>query len=144
MSTFAYAAQIEEAAPGEFLVTFRDVPEAITGGATLGESLVLAIDALDVAIEGILAEGRLAPSSSPAEAGEHVIELSPAIAARVALANVMASQSVSGRALAERMGKDEKNVRRILAGQGSLDATLQALAALGVRAGLSVGQPLAA
>lgn len=144
MRAFAYPAQIEEQAPGEFLVTFRDIPEAITGGATLAESFALAVDALGVAIEGYLIDGQAVPDPTPAEAGEFVIPLDPAIAARAALETTMLHAGVSGRALADRMGKDEKHVRRILSGAAKMDQTLEALRVLGVRPLLSFEPPLAA
>jgi antitoxin HicB len=132
MTAFTYPARIVEEAPGEFLVTFRDIPEAITGGVTFSESCDSAADALDVAIEGLLLE-----TSSP-EDGEVLVPLSPAVAARLALSDEMKRQHVSGRALAERMGKDEKNIRRIMQGKSTFEAALQALRILGVRPSLSV------
>ena len=141
-SVFVYPALIEMsdpiASPNEYLVSFRDVPEAITGGSSLSESLDLAVDALAIAIDGYLVEGRPVPEPSPARPGEHLVPLSLDVAARAVLIGEMARQSISGRALAERMARDEKNVRRILAGAASLDLTLEALQALGVRPTLSV------
>lgn len=138
MTAFTYPARIVEEAPGEFLVTFRDIPEAITGGATFEESYQLAADALDVAVEGLLLDTRVVPSPSSAEAGEVLVPLSPAVAARLVLVSTMDQQHVSGRALAERLGKDEKNVRRILQGKATVDAALEALRELGVRPALVV------
>lgn len=138
MTAFTYPALITEEAPGEFLVTFRDIPEAITGGATLEESYQLAADALDVAVEGLLLDVRAVPAPSAAEDGEIQVPLSPAVAARLVLASEMDRQHVSGRALAERMGKDEKNVRRILQGKATVDAALEALRVLGVRPALVI------
>jgi antitoxin HicB len=138
MTAFTYPARIVEESPGEFLVTFRDIPEAITGGATFEESYQLAADALDVAVEGLLLDTRDVPSPSPAEDGEVLVPLSPAVAARLMLVRAMDRQHVSGRALAERLGKDEKNVRRILQGKATVDAALEALRALGIRPALSI------
>ncbi|MDY6924011.1 MAG: hypothetical protein SWI22_08645 [Pseudomonadota bacterium] len=53
----------------------------------------------------------------------------------------MGSAGVSNRALAERMGKDEKHVRRILSGAASLDQAVTALRALGAAPTLTVTQP---
>lgn len=142
MSSFAYPALIQEEAPGEFIVIFRDIPEAITGAPTRAEALDEAIDALSVAIEGYLAEGRALPDASSAEAGEDVVSVTPALAARVALVETMAEKKVSGRALAERLMKDERHVRRILSGQSTIEQSVLALRALGVRATLTTS-PLA-
>lgn len=144
MSSFMYPALISEEAPGEFLVTFRDVPEAITGGSTFAESYNLGVDALSVAIEGLLDEGSPVAAPSQIEVGEILVPLDPAIAGRVALQDLMRDQHVSGRALADRLGKDEKHVRRILSGKASLDATLDALRELGVRPALSIEEHRAA
>lgn len=141
MPAFHYPARIDEAAPGEFIVTFRDVPEAITGAATYAEAYELAIDALSVAIEGYLDEERALPEASPPEPGEEVIIMTPAVVARVALAVTMQDQGVTRRALAERMGKDEKQVRRILSGEASLDQAVAAMRALGLRADLRYSVP---
>ena len=141
MSNFNYPVLISEEAPGEFLATFRDIPEAITGGATAKETFILAVDALSVAIEGLLEDGRTVAAPSQPQAGEIPVPLDPAIAGRLALSDLMRSQHVSGRALAERLGRDEKHVRRILQGKASLDATLDALRELGVRPALSIEEP---
>lgn len=135
---FTYAVQITQEAPGEFLATFRDIPEAITGGATLMETFALAADALSVSVEGLLEDGQPVPSPSPVQEGEILVPLAPKIASRLALASLMRTQSVSGRALAERLGKDEKHVRRILSGKSTLDATIDALCVLGVRPALEI------
>lgn len=142
MPAFTYPVLIQEEAPGEFIATFRDIPEAITGAPTRAEALNQAIDALAVAVEGYLAEGLDLPDASPAEPGETIVSIDPALAARVALVATMAEKKVSGRALAERMQKDERHVRRILAGQSTIEQSFLALRALGVGATLSIG-PLA-
>ena len=134
-----YPGRVEEVAVGEFLVTFPDVPQAITGGTTRQEALAQAADALAVAIEGIFLEGAPLPPRRPAGRNEVDIPLSPSIAARVLLADEMQRQSLTGRALGKRWHKDEKTVRRVLSGKGaSLDLTLQALQVLGVRPALAL------
>lgn len=138
MLTYAYPAGVEEIAPSDFQVRFRDVPEAITGGATVETALAHAPDALAAAIEGYLGLGRLAPEPFPSRAHEHTITLEPALAARLVLARVMSEQSLTDSTLAERLGRDEKAVRRILSGKrASLDITLEALRTLGVRTALA-------
>ncbi len=138
MPAFAYPARIDEAAPGEFVVTFRDVPEALTGAGTYTEALELAGDAISVAIEGYLEEGRALPQVSRTKRGEIEIYLTPTLVARVAIEVEMDRAGVSRRALADRMGKDEKHVRRILAGEASLEQAVKALRALGLRARMTV------
>ncbi len=47
-----YVARLTPGLPGEggYLVTFRDVPEAITEGSTVEEALKYAAEALDLAL----------------------------------------------------------------------------------------------
>lgn len=139
MLTYAYPAFIEESAPSDFQLRFRDIPEAITGGSTAKAALIEAPDALAAAVEGYLELGRATPDPSPTRPHEHAITLEPALAARVVLARVMTEQKMSKVALAERLGRDEKVVRRMLLGKGAtLDLTLAALGTLGVRTALTV------
>jgi antitoxin HicB len=138
MKCLTYPVLIEEAAPADFVASFPDIPEAVTGAASREEALALAADALAVAVEGYLELGRPVPSSSEREDLPHVA-LDPAVAARLALVQAMAREGLTKVALAARMHRDEKVVRRILAGKNvSLDLTLEALRALGVRPALAI------
>jgi antitoxin HicB len=138
MQTFSYPAIIEQPYPSDFVVRFADVPEAITGGETVEEALTNAPEALEVAIEHYLALGRPVPNPRPAAEGEHLVALAPAVAARVLLTRAMSDQQLTKVALAARMNKDEKVVRRVLSGKGaSLELILEALIAVGVRPALA-------
>jgi antitoxin HicB len=53
-------------ADGGFVVTFEDLPEAITQGETLADALLEAADALEEAIAGRIRRGDLIPEPSPA------------------------------------------------------------------------------
>lgn len=138
MTSFSYPAHIRSEGPDDWVVTFRDVPEAITGGASFAEAYGLAADALAVAAEIYLDAGNPVPEPSSPHAGEVLIGLAPHLAARQILIRVMAEADVSRRGLAERMGKDEKHVRRILSGSASFDQSMAALAVLGIRPTLEV------
>ena len=50
---------------GGFVVTFEDLPEAITQGETISEALAEAADALEEAIAGRIRRGDAIPSPSP-------------------------------------------------------------------------------
>ncbi len=137
MQTWAYPATITEFAPGDLVVRFPDIPEAITGGETVEESLSLAADALEEAILAYLAHGRPIPEPRRAKKGEYAVVLDPATAARVMLIRAMAEQKLSKVALAARMNQNEKVVRRILSGKNaSFRLTLAALRAVGVHPAL--------
>jgi antitoxin HicB len=134
MTPVAFPARITEVEPHEFLVTFADLPEAITGGASYAEAEGLASDALAVAVEGYLVAGQALPLPREPGPGEIAVALEPRLAARVLLVAEMAHQGLSKVGLAERLGRDEKTVRRILSGKGAtLDLILSALRTLGVR-----------
>jgi antitoxin HicB len=139
MTEFSYPATVTEVEPGEFIVRFVDVPEAITGAATRTAALANAPDALAVAIEAYLEAGWNLPAPRAANQGEHPIPLEPEIAARVVLQQAMREQGLTNVALAQRMNRDEKAVRRILSGKNaSFALTMEALKAVGLRPALSV------
>jgi len=74
-----------------------------------------------------------------ARAGLPPAPLDPRIAARVLLTRATAEQGLTKVALAARMQVDEKAVRVILSGQKvSLNRTLDALRAVGIRPALAV------
>jgi antitoxin HicB len=138
MQTFSYPATVEEPYPADFVVSFVDVPEAISGGDTREEALANASEALEIAIEHYLTLGRPVPNPREAAKGEHPVALAPAVAARVLLTRAMADQQLTKVGLASRMNKDEKVVRRVLSGKGvSLELILEALVAVGVRPALA-------
>ncbi|HEX3530810.1 MAG TPA: type II toxin-antitoxin system HicB family antitoxin [Thermoanaerobaculia bacterium] len=72
---------------GGFVVTFQDVPEAITQGDDLDGALVQASDALEEAIAGRVRRGDSIPEPSEAGAGQLIIPI-PAFNAKVALCPV--------------------------------------------------------
>ena len=62
-------------APVGFLVTFRDVPEAITQGMSFADSIDMASDALKVAMDFYTERGEEYPQPSAPLVGEVMIEL---------------------------------------------------------------------
>lgn len=139
MQTFAYPATIKLIAPDDFEVRFAELPEVITGASTEEAAWIEAEDALEVAAEHYIELGRSLPAPRPAKRGERLVPLAPAVAARAALAQAMRDQRLSKVALADKLDKDEKIVRRILSGKGaSLDLTLEALRAVGVHPALAL------
>ena len=134
-----YAARVDQAAPDDFVITFPDIPEAITGAATREAAMAGAPDALAAALEGYLKEGRPLPARRAPTAREDAVPVAPALAARLLLAEQMATDHLSKSALAQRIGRDEKVVRRILSGSNvSLDLVLEILGELGVRPTLAI------
>lgn len=139
MTPMTYPATITREPEGDFVVRFRDVPEALSGGTTHEEAAGLASDALTVALEGYLEAGQPLPVAALARPGEIDVAVDPALAARAMLIAAMAEQRLSNVALAQRLGKDEKAVRRIIAGQSaSFALTLAALRCVGIQPALAV------
>jgi antitoxin HicB len=123
-----------------YVVTFRDVPEAITQGETLDEALRNAADALAVALEFYAEDRRRFPKSSEPRPGEHLITLPALVAAKLELYRRMRETGTTRAALARMFGVDERAVRGLLASKhrshiGQIEA---ALAKLGKRLEISV------
>jgi antitoxin HicB len=136
MRAYAYRAQFE---PGEkrgtIVVTFPDVPEAITQGRNQGEARRMAEEALGLALLSYLQRDK--PLPKPRARGRNLVEVSvaPDVAAKLAVLEAFASARISKTELARRIGKDEKEVRRILDPKHptKLPALTAALRALGKR-----------
>ena len=70
-----YPAQFEAAPEGGFVVTFRDIPEAITQGDTRAEALEMAADALLTAMDFYFEDRRPVPPPSATLKGEVPVPL---------------------------------------------------------------------
>lgn len=122
---------------GGFVVTFDDLPEAITQGETVMDSLLEAADALEEAVAGRIQRGD--PIPEPSVAGNRPMIPVPAqTAAKAALYLALRETGISKADLAGRLGCDEKEVRRLLDPRhpSKLPRIQKALAALGK--GLSI------
>ena len=145
MNPVAYVAIIREEGPRDFIVTFPDVPEAITQGDSLEEAQSAAFDALATALGSYLKRGREFPPAratigrqSAQGATACLVPVELKLAARGRLVQEMKAQGINNVRLAALMHRDEKAVRLILSGKGaSLDKTLAALRAVGVRPALA-------
>ncbi|MCL6706862.1 type II toxin-antitoxin system HicB family antitoxin [Pseudomonas sp. R2.Fl] len=112
MKTYAYAAEFEPTEEsGGFLVTFADVPEAITEGEDMHDARNMAADALGVVLLTYLEMGRSLPE--PRTAGAMIAPY-PQVAAKIAVIETFQQAGISQSELARRIGKDEKEVRRVL------------------------------
>ncbi|MDA8050846.1 MAG: type II toxin-antitoxin system HicB family antitoxin [Rhodospirillales bacterium] len=108
---YAYPAAIVEEPEG-FTVTFPDVPEAITAGATRAEALERACDVLVTALSFYVGEEKPLPRPSAAH-GRPVVFVPVLEAAKLALHDAMLAARLSNVELARRMGRDEKAIRRL-------------------------------
>lgn len=97
-----------------FMVSFRDIPEAISQGDSLDEALTMAADALVVAMEFYSEDGRAVPPPSLPQEGEYLVGLPPSVWAKVLLLNEMLAQNISQAELARRMGVIPQKVTRLV------------------------------
>ncbi len=116
---------------GSVLVSFPDVPEALTEGETEAEALTLAQDCLIAALGGYVDHRRAVPWPSATQ-GRVAIALPVLVAAKIALYDAMRAKGVSNIALAERLGLSESAVRRLVdldhrSHIGQVETALQAL-----------------
>lgn len=99
---------------GGFLVTFRDVPEALTQGASVTEALEEAKDALHTALEFYWEDRRRMPVPSAAEVGEHLVTLPASVAAKVFLLDALVETETTPAELARKLLVRPQEVTRIL------------------------------
>ncbi len=125
---------------GGFVVSFRDVPEAITQADSLPECLEVAAGALQAAIEGRIMDGLGIPTASRAKRGERLVAVPIQTALKAALYIAMRERGITRAELARRLRIDEKEARRMLDPHHSTKAERleQALAVLGRHAELRV------
>ncbi|MGH7064166.1 MAG: type II toxin-antitoxin system HicB family antitoxin [Stellaceae bacterium] len=136
---YAYPYQLLPQPEGGFTVTFPDVPEAITQGDTEEEAAAMAEDALVTALSFYTERAEPLPRPSP-PCGRALAYPPPLVAAKLALHDTMLSAGVSNVALAQRLGTDEKAVRRLRdpLHQSRINQVDGALRALGKRVGIVV------
>lgn len=123
-----------EWAPGDtgFVVTFPDLPEAITQGEDRADALRKAADCLEEALAGRIRRGDDIPVPS---AATPIVAPGAVIAAKAALHLALREAGLTKVALAARLGWDEKEVRRLLDPRqpSKIQRIDAALAALGRR-----------
>lgn len=109
---FAYAMKLTPD-DGGLLVTCPDLPELTSSGETEADALVHARDALVVTIELYIDHRRTIPTPRH-HAGLPVVSLLPRITAKAALYQAMRERGLSNVALANALGVDERQIRRLL------------------------------
>lgn len=141
MRLFTYAVKLRPAKDeGGYVVTFRDLPEAITQGETIDDALAEAADCLEEAIAGRIDDGREIPAPSSPKRGERNVSVPPSMALKAAVYLAVREAGISNSELARRMQLDEKEARRILDPHHptKLPKIVAALAALGRHVELSL------
>jgi antitoxin HicB len=147
MKAYVYRALFEPGdRRGNVVVTFPDVREAVTQGRGQSEARVMAEEALGLVLLAYLKRGQPLPKARAK--GRDLIEISvaPDVAAKLAVLESFAAAGITKSELARRIGKDEKEVRRILDPKHptKLPVLTAALRALGKRLVIGVKESEAA
>ena len=111
---FANPARFQRTGPEEVVVSFRDLPECLTSGGDDAEALLEAQDALEEAVAGRIDDSEPIPDPSPLLPGELAVAVPAEMAAKAALALASCASHVTRISLADRLGVDDKVVRRML------------------------------
>jgi antitoxin HicB len=116
-----------------FLVTFPDIPEAITQGNDIEDAMRHGADVLESALDYYLESGRQIPTPSKPKRGQRLIELPASLSAKVLLVNEMITQKVRPAELARRLQVTPQEVTRLInpRHKSKIDGIAVALKALG-------------
>lgn len=127
-----FPANIEPDGEG-YMVSFPDIPEALTCGDTYDDAVSMAHDALLTAMDFYFEDRRAVPEPSKAAKGQVLIALPASAAAKVLLLNEMLRQNVRPTDLAKQMGTTKQEVNRLtdLKHATKIDTIAKALAAIG-------------
>ena len=99
---------------GGLIGQFPDGPEAVTEADSLPELLPWARDALIVALTGYLDHRHDIPRPSKPKRGQHMVPLPALVALKLAIYQAMRDQGLTRSDLAKRLGKDARQIRRLL------------------------------
>ena len=94
MRIYSYPANFMPAEEGGFVITFPDVPEAITQAETIADAFEQAADALEEALVGRINTGETIPPRSPSQPGQHMIALPAQTALKAAQYEELRSQTL--------------------------------------------------
>lgn len=109
---YRYYATFEPDPDGGILVTFADVPEAITHGTDRADALASAKEALGLALRGYPYDERDVPQ--PLGRNGVPVTVGAEDALKIAVISAFRQSGISKSELARRLGKAENEARRIL------------------------------
>ena len=137
---YAYPALFQPEPSGGYLVTFPDIPEAITQGDDLADAKASATEVLGLALRSYLAMDRPLPRPSAAREDHVAVPVDATDALKLAVIEAFARTGMSKSEFARRLGKGETEARRILDPDhpSKLAALQAALRLLGKRVVVSV------
>jgi len=130
---FDYPIHLEAQAEGGFVVTFPDVPEAITQGEDQEEALLYAVDALETALSFYVDSRKPLPVAGKAKRGQLTVRPSALEGAKLGVYRAMTDQGIKKAELARRLGWHMPQVDRLfdLRHKSRLDQIEAAARALG-------------
>lgn len=135
-----YPIVLEAQPEGGFVVTFPDVPEAITQGEDEDEALLYAIDALETALSFYVDDRKPLPVPSKPKRGQKTVRPSALECAKLGVYRAMTEQGIKKSELARRLGWHMPQVDRLfdLRHASRLDQIEAAARALGRHVEVSV------
>ena len=98
---------------GTILVSFPDIPEALTFGDDEADALARAVDALETALSGYIADRRDIPAASPAR-GRPVVAPTLLAAMKLAVYRAMRSRGWRKADLARVLAANPRQIDRLL------------------------------
>jgi len=98
---------------GTVLVTFADVPEAITFGADEGEALLQAVDSLESGLSFYVDARKPLPAASKPAPGQKTVRPSALECAKLGVYQAMTEQGIKKAELARRLGWHMPQVDRL-------------------------------
>ena len=133
MDDFDFPVTLTPQPEGGFVVTFPDVPEAITQGEDEDESLLYAVDALETALSFYVDQRAHLPLPSAPKPGQITVRPSALECAKLGVYRAMTEQGVRKAELARRLGWHLPQVDRLfdLRHASRLDQIESAARALG-------------
>lgn len=108
-----YPVVLEPQPEGGFVVTFPDVPEAITQGEDEDEALLYAVDALETALSFYVDTRKPLPVPGKPRQGQHTVRPSALECAKLGVYQAMTEQGVKKAELARRLGWHMPQVDRL-------------------------------
>jgi antitoxin HicB len=98
---------------GGFVVSFPDIPEALTQGNTRHDALQAAQTALITAFEFYFDDNEAIPLPSAVGAEDTYVEIPLSVASKVLLLNAFLESKITQQVLANRIGRPKQEITRL-------------------------------
>lgn len=110
---FDYPVILKAQPEGGFVVTFPDVPEAVTQGEDEQEAVLYAVDALETALSFYVEARKPLPVASKPKRGQRTVRPSALEGAKLGVYQAMTEQGIKKAELARRLGWHMPQVDRL-------------------------------